>query len=81
MQEAAPKPKNILAALMGNPMADPGGDKGKPAKNLNFDEAFYDKFEREAKKNAEKEGETETRVRKRQNPLGDFKFKKINELF
>ena len=31
-------------------MADPSADKPVREKNLDFDEAHYDKFEREAKK-------------------------------
>ena len=69
MQEA--KPKNLLAAIMGNP-GDNAGEA--PKKDLNFDEAHYNKFDRENK-------DDDGPKRKRQNPLGDFKFVKINELF
>lgn len=48
---------------------------------MSFDEAHYDKFERERRKDDEIiEAETAGR-RKRHNPLGDFKFRRINELF
>ena len=44
----AAKPKNILAAIMGNPMMDPKGPE--QPKKLEFDEAHYDKFMREDQK-------------------------------
>ena len=72
------KPKNILAAIMGNPLADDKAAK-KAQKDLNFDEMHYNKFEREEGR-AHHEVDSPTK-RKRQNPLGDFKFVKINELF
>jgi len=45
---------------------------------MSFDEAHYNKFEREDKKQGMEE---QTGRRKRHNPLGDFKFVRINELF
>ena len=51
---------------------------------MDFDEAHYDKFQREAKKAEDEldpEGKNRMEVRKRHNPLGDFKFRRINELF
>ena len=71
------KPKNILEAIMGNPAQDA---LTAPEKKLIFDEAHYNKFEREAIDGTTNNDETATR-RRRQNPLGDFKFKRINELF
>ena len=70
------KPKNLLAALMGVPT---GNDPG-PARRLSFDEAHYDKFERERRR-ADDGEETAGLRRRRHNPLGDFKFRRINELF
>ena len=37
------KPKNILAAIMGNPLAEQRRTDNRP-KDLDFDEAHYDKF-------------------------------------
>jgi hypothetical protein len=81
----APKPKNIMAALFGNPMAMAKGP-AIPKPNINFDEAHYNKFERETKKaktgtSNPNENKSALVRRKRQNPLGDFRFVKINELF
>jgi hypothetical protein len=45
----APKPKNLMAALFGNPMAMAKGP-AIPKPNINFDEAHYNKFERETNK-------------------------------
>jgi len=39
------KPVNLLAAIMGNPQQKDGAS---PDKKLTFDEAHYNKFEREA---------------------------------
>jgi len=75
MQEA--KPKNLLAAIMGNPDADTTAQQERPTR-MSFDEAHYNKFEREDKKQGIEEQNVK---RKRQNPLGDFKFVRINELF
>jgi len=72
------KPKNILAAIMGNPLAD---DAGKKNANLHFDEVHYNKFEREEERARDHHEVDSPTKRKRQNPLGDFKFVKINELF
>jgi len=74
------KPKNILAALMGNPLADDKAAKAKQ-KDLNFDEMHYSKFEREEERARDNQEVDSPTKRKRQNPLGDFKFVKINELF
>ena len=71
------KPKNLLAAIMGNPQAT---EIVQEPKRLSFDEAHYNKFEREDKNANDEQNETTNR-RKRQNPLGDFKFKRINEYF
>jgi len=68
----AAKPKNILAAIMGNPT---GAVEEVKEKRLSFDSAHYNKFEREDNR------EHSPTKRKRQNPLGDFKFMKINEIF
>jgi len=51
---------------------------------LSFDEAHYNKFEREDKKardNSRTHNDDSPAKRRRQNPLGDFKFVRINELF
>lgn len=79
------KPKNILAAIMGmgNPANQLVENKREP-KRMDFDQAHYEKFEREVKKEqdeADPEGKPQAVARKRQNPLGDFKFRRINELF
>ena len=74
------KPKNLLAAIMGNPMADMKMQP-EPEKKLEFDEAHYDKFQREDKRAQNENNTDNTATRRRQNPLGDFKFKRINELF
>ena len=83
-EEQAPiKPKNILAAIMGNPKAMQEMTPNVP-KDLDFDEGMYDKFQREAKRvedEEDPEGKNKTEARKRHNPLGDFKFRRINELF
>lgn len=77
-QETAPaKPKNILAAIMGNPAAQTDEPIIKQ-KDIEFNEAHYDKFERNNKDPTEEDNATK---RKRQNPLGDFKFIRINEYF
>jgi len=39
-----------LAAIMGNPLANPAGDLKKEGKLLSFDEAHYNKFIKEAEK-------------------------------
>ena len=44
------KPKNILAAIMGNPQAFGQETTKNEQKKLDFDQAHYDKFEREVKK-------------------------------
>jgi len=49
MQKAVTKPTNILAAIMGNPLANGGANNNEP-KRLSFNEAFYNKFEREEEK-------------------------------
>jgi hypothetical protein len=46
-------------------------------KGLSFDETHYKQYLRSQKRTAEEESPT----RRRKNPLGDFKFKRINELF
>ena len=75
-QEApAAKPKNILAALMGNPAGALDEPLLKP-KNMEFDEMHYDKFQRN-----NKDDDENAPKRKRNNPLGDFKFLRINEYF
>lgn len=74
------KPKNILAAIMGNPLAEEE-NKRKQQKDLNFDETHYNKFEREEERARDHQDDNSPTKRKRQNPLGDFKFVKINELF
>jgi hypothetical protein len=38
------KPANLLAAIMGNPQAKTNPDMS--SKNIDFDEAFYNKFEK-----------------------------------
>ena len=38
------KPANLLAAIMGNSLTN--GGIGFSGKNMNFDEAFYNKFEK-----------------------------------
>ena len=76
-QPVAVKPRNILAAIMGDPT---GLEVPQHKPNLNFDEAHYNKFEREDK-NCYDEENASINKRKRQNPLGDFKFKRINEYF
>ena len=66
---------------MGNP--DPN-KKDEPAKQqmMSFDEAHYNKFERKDKRDGQDEGREDSPIkRRRQNPLGDFKFVRINELF
>ena len=70
------KPKNLLAAIMGNP----GNELVQEPKRLSFDEDHYNKFQREDK-TANDENDPTVNRRKRQNPLGDFKFKRINEYF
>ena len=67
---------------MGNPDAEAAGEQARPAQ-LSFDEAHYNKFERKEKRDGgEDQREERSPVkRKRQNPLGDFKFVRINELF
>lgn len=62
---------------MGNPLADDSAEKAKPQKDMNFDQCHYSKFERAN----EIQGDNSPTKRKRMNPLGDFKFVKINELF
>lgn len=75
-EEVVPaKPKNILAAIMGNPAAE---EPQKP-KEMEFDEGHYNKFQRDDKNVHGEAGGGESR--KRQQPLGDFKFKRINEYF
>jgi hypothetical protein len=41
---AEQKPKNLLAAIMGNPMNDLNNKGMEPPKKMEFDEAHYDKF-------------------------------------
>ena len=80
-EKEAAKPKNLLAAIMGNPLEEA---KKKPMAQhlaMHFDEAHYNKFERaDGRANADGADHSPSK-RKRQNPLGDFKFVKINELF
>ena len=73
------KPANLLAAIMGNPQANAG--PGVATKNMDFDEAFYNKFEKLDEKGKDNETDSPNNKRRRKNPLGDFKFKRINELF
>lgn len=85
MKEAV-KPKNLLAAIMGNPQALDAQNAKNDQKNFEFDHAHYDKFEREVKKVQDEAdlggAQAQPQVpRRRQNPLGDFKFRRINELF
>lgn len=47
-------------------------------KRLSFDQTHFEKFLREEQVD---DSATTTAKRKRQNPLGDFKFKRINEYF
>jgi hypothetical protein len=77
--QAPIKPANLLAAIMGK--ADPAEVlKPQGQKRLSFTEQHFEKFLREADMN--KDGQEEPQIRrKRQNPLGDFKFKRINEYF
>ena len=76
------KPKNILAAIMGNPLDDPKKpEKPIQATAMHFDEAHYNKFERADGRANPDNADHSPSKRKRQNPLGDFKFVKINELF
>ena len=77
-QQAPIKPANILAAIMGK--GDPAEVLKPQEKRLSFTEQHFEKFLREADMN--KDGQEEPQIRrKRQNPLGDFKFKRINEYF
>lgn len=59
------KPKNILAAIMGNPLADDKGEKDKKAKDLRFDEMHYNKFEREEERARDYQDENSPTKRKR----------------
>lgn len=50
MKETNVKPKNILAAIMGNPQALGEQKKQTEQKKMDFDQAHYEKFELEVKK-------------------------------
>ena len=69
-----------MAAIFGNPNALAPPDE-KP-KRLSFDEQHFEKFLREDNL-TKQDGQEELPIqkRKRQNPLGDFKLKRINDYF
>lgn len=56
------------------------GDLRQP-ETLQFDEKHFQKFLKEDQGESEDVQNDSIRKRKRQNILGDFKFKKIDELF
>ena len=62
---------------MGRP--EDNDNMGQPRERLSFDQSHFDKFLRED--NHQTSEEPNTAKRRRQNPLGDFKFKRINEYF
>jgi len=81
-EKEAAKPKNLLAAIMGNPLEEAKKKPFPAILAMHFDEAHYNKFERaDGRANEGAGADHSPSKRKRQNPLGDFKFVKINELF
>ena len=72
--EADENPRdNLLAALFDQNVGLNDGRNMKPQK-LSFDEDHFQKFLKE-----DQQPKEVTAKRKRQNPLGDFRFKRINE--